>query len=226
MLALGVALVYAMPCCAARGGNAALCADSVVRVGGGHALSAQAFTPFCISSSEERAVELSIPSTTTQAPVSALERAHQYLACAVLAPLCWLVLLKWRWPARTGASSPCPTVAGDARGPTTLALEKALERYMPQRDALIAYCQRAALATDWRRQRAGAWAVRDWIFLTEELQYASEGGAFAATHRVAARYRPGPCRQGVTLVVALVPDKARLHADHVVGAIRLRPGAL
>lgn len=164
-------------------------------------------------------MSLSIPSTTTQAPVSALERAHQYLACAVLAAVVLAGAVEMALASARWSEFGLPQGLQAMReGRTTQALEKALERYMPQRDALITF----ANALRWRLTGGANEQVRlgrdDWIFLTEELQYASEGAARLQQRTALLRdTAQALAAKGVTLVVALVPDKARLHADHVVG---------
>lgn len=161
----------------------------------------------------------SISSTSARPPASMLERAHQYLACAVLAVLVVagaveMALASVHWPDFALPQG----VQALREGRTTQALEKALERYMPQRDALITF----ANALRWRLTGGANEQVRlgrgDWIFLTEELQYASAGEARQQQRTALLRdAAQALAAKGVTLVVALVPDKARLHADLVVG---------
>jgi alginate O-acetyltransferase complex protein AlgJ len=102
-------------------------------------------------------------------------------------------------------------------GRTTGALEKQLDLKLPARATLIT----AANALRYVLLRGGGEQVRigkdDWLFLTEELRYYDA----AATHRAAridllAAASAGLARDGVKLVVALVPDKARLYPDRLV----------
>lgn len=164
-------------------------------------------------------MSFSIPPISAGQPVSALERAHQYLACAVLggvvlAGAVEMALASAHWP--EFALPPGPQAVREGR--TMQVLEKALDRYMPQRDAIIAM----ANALRWRLTGGATEQVRlgrdGWIFLTEELQYASDGPTRLQLRTALLRdAAQALSAKGVTLVVALVPDKARLYADQVVG---------
>jgi len=102
------------------------------------------------------------------------------------------------------------------QGRTTLQLEHQLNQAMPGRSTLIATANslRYVLTGDGGAQvRVGK---DDWLFLTEELRFESDGPAHLAARAqmfgVAARALE---QQGVTLVLALVPDKARVYADRL-----------
>ena len=75
----------------------------------------------------------------------------------------------------------------------------------------------------WRLFDSGGPQVRvgchDWLFLTEELRPWPEASA-AMAERVAglARIRDRLAAQNITLLVAIVPDKARVHAEQLCGA--------
>ena len=151
-------------------------------------------------------MSLSNTPNTAQARVSALERVHQYLACMALASAHW---------SEFGLPQGLQALR---EGRTTQALEKALERFMPQRDAIITL----ANALRWRLTGGANDQVRlgrnDWIFLTEELQYASDGAAHMQLRTGLLRdAAQALAAKGVILVVALVPDKARLYPDQLVG---------
>ena len=154
-----------------------------------------------------------------QEPLPTLERVHQYLACAVLALLVGLGSWQMLRASAQWEEFALPDGAQAFReGKTTLALEKALEQHMPQRESVIAF----ANALRWRITGGANDQVRlgrdDWIFLTEELQYASDGAAHLQLRTDLLRdAAQALAAKGVTLVVALVPDKARLYPDHVVG---------
>lgn len=75
----------------------------------------------------------------------------------------------------------------------------------------------------WRFFQSGGPQVRvgcnEWLFLTEELRPWPEAEA-AMAERVAglARIRERLAGQNITLLVAIVPDKARVHAEQLCGA--------
>ena len=115
-------------------------------------------------------------------------------------------------------------------GVTTQAIEKALDLKLPMRDQLIAF----ANTIRYQLLGAGGDQVRigqqGWLFLTDELKFEGDdgrqGAKIAANNpeeslkerikfvgQVASRLE----RQGVTLVVALVPDKARVYQSQLKG---------
>ena len=101
-------------------------------------------------------------------------------------------------------------------GRTTQTLEKQLDHKLPARSELI------ALANSLRYLVTGGGGdqVRvgksDWLFLTEELRY---DGASQQPLEVRADLLGTTTRllreQGVQLVIALVPDKARIYENHL-----------
>jgi alginate O-acetyltransferase complex protein AlgJ len=98
-------------------------------------------------------------------------------------------------------------------GRSTGALEKQLDQKLPARPALIT----TANSVRYLLTGSGGEQVRvgkdGWLFLVEELRFDPNGHAHLAARALllgaAARALD---RQGVKLVVALVPDKARVHA--------------
>ena len=102
------------------------------------------------------------------------------------------------------------------QGRLTTTLEKQLDFKLPQRDMLI------AVANDLRYLllRGSSDAVRvgrhGWLFLAEELQYDPAGAsnlvARADLMQAVARHMQ---QQGITLAVALVPDKARIYGEEL-----------
>lgn len=103
-------------------------------------------------------------------------------------------------------------------GRTTGQLEKQLDHKLPARGALIAVANgtRYVLAGGAGEQvRSGA---DGWLFLAQELRH-DEGGAanLAARASLLAGAAQALERQGVHLMVALVPDKARIHAERLGG---------
>lgn len=104
-------------------------------------------------------------------------------------------------------------------GRSTGALEKQLDQKLPLRPALIT----AANSVRYLLTGSGGEQVRagkeGWLFLTEELRFDPNGHAHLAARALllgaAARSLD---RQGVKLVIALVPDKARVYASKLASA--------
>lgn len=129
------------------------------------------------------------------------------------------VMCAGAWQVITAAQHPealqLPRTLLDFReGRTTGALEKQLDQKLPARTALIAmantvrYTLTGGAGEQVRTGRDG------WIFLTDELRFDADG----PTHLNARAALLGAAGQsldlqGVKLVVALVPDKARVYAS-------------
>jgi alginate O-acetyltransferase complex protein AlgJ len=103
-------------------------------------------------------------------------------------------------------------------GRTLSTLEKQWDSQLPLRKSAIAL----ANGLRYRLTGGGGEQVRvgsnGWLFLTDELHYFAEGHASLQTrvrwlHSVATRLE----QAGVRLVVAVVPDKARMYAGHAKG---------
>lgn len=110
-----------------------------------------------------------------------------------------------------------PNTLTDFReGRTTIALEKQIDQKLPARGGLIAFANSLRLLLTGGGGEQVRVGKSDWLFLTEELRFDSEGSARLATRAniigVAAHRLD---LEGVKLVVALVPDKARVHSDHL-----------
>lgn len=100
-------------------------------------------------------------------------------------------------------------------GRTTGTLEKQIDQHLPARTNLIT----AANTLRYVLTQGAGDQVRigrdDWLFLTEELQYDTLG-----KHNMVTRVQllndasRSLAKKGVQLVVALVPDKARVHPEH------------
>jgi alginate O-acetyltransferase complex protein AlgJ len=102
------------------------------------------------------------------------------------------------------------------QGRTTGALEKQLDQKMPLRPTLIAGANSVryfVTGSGGEQVRVGQ---RDWLFLTDELRY-DAGGDANLKQRVALLSLASQKlqQQGVSLVIALVPDKARVYAQHL-----------
>jgi alginate O-acetyltransferase complex protein AlgJ len=104
-------------------------------------------------------------------------------------------------------------------GRMTTGIEKAMDKAMPQRAEIIAF----ANALRWRITGGANDQVRlgqdGWIFLTEEVQFDANAQRNLA-ERVAVLGEAARALQKkqVELVVAVVPDKARIYAQHLQGA--------
>jgi alginate O-acetyltransferase complex protein AlgJ len=114
-------------------------------------------------------------------------------------------------------------------GHTTLALEKAIDKKIPARDSLIAF----ANSIRYRLFGGGGDQVRvgqqDWLFLTDELKYeglvgtppkpADTAKALKARADLVAEVDKRLQAAGVKLLVAVVPDKARLYSEKLPNGI-------
>lgn len=103
-------------------------------------------------------------------------------------------------------------------GRSMAALEKQLDHALLQRAEMIA----TANALRYLLLRGGGEQVRvgrdGWLFLTDELRYHSDAAAHLAARAELLHEADAALSQcGVALVVALVPDKARLYAEQVLG---------
>ena len=99
-------------------------------------------------------------------------------------------------------------------GRSTGALEKQLDQKLPIRPALIS----TANSVRYLLTGSGGEQVRvgkdGWLFLTEELRYDSGGAAhLAARAQMLGAAARSLDKQGVKLVIVLVPDKARVYAS-------------
>lgn len=107
-----------------------------------------------------------------------------------------------------------------SQGHTTNALEKQLNQKLPERGMLIA----TANALRYLLSRSGGEQVRvghdDWLFLTDELRFHSDAKNHLTTRAdLLGAASSALERDGVKLVIALVPDKARVYPEHLVGAL-------
>jgi alginate O-acetyltransferase complex protein AlgJ len=103
-------------------------------------------------------------------------------------------------------------------GRMTGQLEKQLEHKLPARPAMIA----AANGTRYLVTGGAGEQVRSgkdgWLFLAEELRFDEHGAAhLAARATLLGGAAQALKRQGVRLLVAVVPDKARVYPQHVYG---------
>ena len=132
-----------------------------------------------------------------------------------LAAVCLLLTMAWGgWQVlsalRQGLDYPV-SVSDFREGRSTQTLEKQIDLHLPARDGLIA----AANAVRYKLLRSGGEQVvlgpADWLFLRDELR-PYDGAASDQAARIALLAQAASVleRQGVHLLVLLVPDKARV----------------
>lgn len=103
-------------------------------------------------------------------------------------------------------------------GRTTLGLEKQLDHKLPARETLIAFANSVRyLVTGGTGDKVRP-GLDDWLFSVEELQFFKDANVHQ-NNRLAILTNAASAlkTQGVTLVVALVPDKARVYARQLPG---------
>ncbi len=157
-----------------------------------------------------------IPPTTATAP-QAIVGNHAGVAALVFIA----VMLAGGWQlimaAQTLDRAKIPQSWNDFwQGRTTGTFEKQMDLQLPARNALIA----GANAVRYRLTGGANEQVRvgrdDWLYLTDELRYYPDAQANMAA-RVALLQGASNmlARDGVKLVIALVPDKARVYPRHL-----------
>jgi alginate O-acetyltransferase complex protein AlgJ len=129
------------------------------------------------------------------------------------------VMCAGAWQVITAAQHPealqLPRTLLDFReGRTTGALEKQLDQKLPARTALIAMANTVRYTLTGGAGEQVRTGRDEWIFLTDELRFNADGPAHLNA-RAALLGAAGQSldSQGVKLVVALVPDKARVYAS-------------
>ena len=106
------------------------------------------------------------------------------------------------------------------QGRSTGALEKQLDQKLPARPGLIT----AANSVRYLLTGSGGEQVRTgkdgWLFLTEELRFDADGSAnLRARAELLGAASRSLASQGVKLVVALVPDKARVYSSKLASGL-------
>ena len=162
-----------------------------------------------------------MPNKDFTASVMPVPQPSRYALVAALTFVA--VMLTGLWQISVAAWNPAqldfPRTWLDFReGRTTGVLEKQLDKKLPARATLIA----TANSVRYVLTRGGGDQVRvgsdGWLFLTDELKFETDAMVHLAKRAelfgAAAR---GLDQQGVKLVVALVPDKARLYASGLSG---------
>jgi alginate O-acetyltransferase complex protein AlgJ len=114
-----------------------------------------------------------------------------------------------------------PHTALDLReGRSSDAFAKALDAALPARDGLIAAANAlryAALGGAGEQVRAGG---EGWLYLAEELRFDADGAANQQQRvHLLGKAAAALKRADVELLVVLVPDKARVHPEHLPGGL-------
>ena len=144
------------------------------------------------------------------------DRVFAAVLVAVMAAGAWQAIAAWRNPASLEDLVPGSEAWTDGRN--TRALEKGMDAHLPARDGLVAF----ANGLRYRLLRGGGSDVAvgraGWLYLTEELRHdpAAAGAQDVRLDLLTEASRRLDSR-GVRLVIALVPDKARVHPDFLPG---------
>jgi alginate O-acetyltransferase complex protein AlgJ len=158
-----------------------------------------------MSNTDFSAADQPVPPPSRYAAVAAVT-----FVCVMLAGL-WQIVAVAKHPEQLDF----PKTWLDFReGRTTGKLEKQLDQRLPARTTLIA----TANTLRYLLTRGGGEQVRvgkdGWLFLTDELRFDAGGKVHLdALAKLFAGAAQGLDRQGVKLVVALVPDKSRLYSS-------------
>jgi alginate O-acetyltransferase complex protein AlgJ len=102
------------------------------------------------------------------------------------------------------------------KGRTTAAIEKQLDQKLPDRKTLIAVANSLRYLLTHAAGEQVRIGAQDWLFLNEELQFHEHSPANQKTRiELLNAVSRALAQQHVTLVVALVPDKARIEAAYL-----------
>ncbi|MBU3900579.1 MAG: cell division protein FtsQ [Gammaproteobacteria bacterium] len=142
---------------------------------------------------------------------------EEWAACAAMLG----VMAAGLWQAAIALGSPAiqeiPITLADFReGRVTGAVSTQLDKNLPIRNELIAWANAGRYVLTHGAGDQVRLGLDDWLFSVEELQYFDE----ARTHQnariaVLAKAAMALKAQGVTLIVAPVPDKARIYPQHL-----------
>jgi alginate O-acetyltransferase complex protein AlgJ len=147
---------------------------------------------------------------------------HTGLAtAAAITFVCTMSMGGWQLTKATMATkdSDFPQTWLDFReGRTTGALEKQLDQKMPARPALIAFANSVRYSLTGGAGDQVRTGNDNWLFLTEELRFDNLGASNlnARANLIEAAKNLFEAR-GVKLIIALVPDKARVYAEKLPG---------
>lgn len=151
--------------------------------------------------------------STANSPLSRLAFFSALTFSCVMLAGAWQMIMATRHP--DGLVYP-GTWMDFREGRMTGGLEKQLDHKLPARSALISFANtvRYVLTNGGGEQvRTGK---EGWLFITDELRFEAGGSAhMQARSTLFGEAARALDRQGVKLVVALVPDKARLYAHHL-----------
>ena len=163
-----------------------------------------------MSNKDFSAADLPTPAPSRYAAVAAIT-----FSCVMLAGLGQIVAAAWN----PGQLEFPRTWLDFREGRSTGTLEKQLDQKLPARTTLIA----TANSLRYLLTGGGGDQVRvgngGWLFLIDELRFDTDGNAHLnARAKLFGGAAQGLDRQGVKLVVALVPDKARLYSGRLPSA--------
>ena len=135
--------------------------------------------------------------------------------CSVMALGAWQISTA----ARTPGGLDFPRTWLDFReGRTTLGLEKQLDHKLPAREALIAFANSVRYVLTGGTGDKVRPGSDDWLFSVEELQFFNDEKIHQQSRLATLTHAASALKaQGVTLLVALVPDKARVYARQLPG---------
>lgn len=148
-------------------------------------------------------------------------RAQGIVMAAVLAVALWQGIAALTGTSARQRLSAVWDMPSFLAGKTAAAVNYALAHYLPSDELLRA----TGGALRWRLFHSGGpqvWAGCDgWLYVTEELRpYADADAALRARGEALARVAARLREQGVALLVAVVPDKARMEPAQLCGAPR------
>lgn len=104
------------------------------------------------------------------------------------------------------------------KGKTTTTLERQLDQKIPLRNNLIGIANGVRYTVTGGSVDQVRGGRNGWLFLTEEIRYDSDGPVQMRSRMdLLASTRLALQSQGVELLVAIVPDKARIYADQLHG---------
>ena len=163
-----------------------------------------------MSNKDFSAADLPTPAPSRYTAVAAIT-----FSCVMLAGLGQIVAAAWN----PGQLEFPRTWLDFREGRSTGTLEKQLDQKLPARTTLIA----TANSLRYLLTGGGGDQVRvgngGWLFLVDELRFDTDGNAHLnARAKLFGGAAQGLDRQGVKLVVALVPDKARLYSGRLPSA--------
>ena len=161
-----------------------------------------------MSKKDFSAADLPTPAPSRYAAVAGVT-----FSCVMLVGLWQIVAAAWN----PGQLDLPRTWLDFREGRTTGTLEKQLDQKLPARTTLIA----TANSLRYLLTGGGGDQVRvgsgGWLFLADELRFDTDGNANLNTRaKLFGGASQGLDRQGVKLVIALVPDKARLYSGRLI----------